>query len=207
MNKRLVWNFEVNLDKPFAVDQLSARAHDLIRWEMRYFWPEDKIITLYSLDSTILNLAHVQIKERYDSYYLLPQKHLNIKKRREELFYKPLLAQKDHCYGFGKKISLKTLPAEQTLPGCSSLDIGALLNLLKLHGTIIDVDKTALIYKFSCTPTIKLELSRLTINKQIYFSASIEGRSYALVSKLSHLLLKEEFSCDYVTFLNQLNYD
>ncbi|WP_131782195.1 hypothetical protein [Legionella gresilensis] len=207
MNKRLVWNFEVNLDKPFAVEQLSARAHDLIRWEARYFWPEDKLITLHHLNSNILSFANVQIKERSDSYYLLPQKHLNIKKRREELFYKPLLAQKDRCFGFGKKLSLKSLPPEQTLPGCSSLDIGALLNLLKLHGTIINVDKTALIYKFSCTPTIKLELSRLIINKQVYFSASIEGRSYTLVSKLSQLLLKEQFSCDYVTFLNQLNYD
>jgi hypothetical protein len=207
MNKRLVWNFEINVSKRSNIEQLLSQEQELIRWEARYFWPEDTIITLHGLSSSILNLAHFQIKERHDSYYLLPQRHLNIKKRDEKLLYKPLLNQKNHCYGFGKKINLMDISTEQALPSCPLMKAGDLLNLVQSHGEIIEVNKVALIYKFACSPTIKLELSRLIINKETYFSASIEGRSYYLVTQLCHLLMKQQISCDYITFLQQLTYD
>ncbi|WP_419419986.1 hypothetical protein ACNVED_01365 [Legionella sp. D16C41] len=204
MNTRLVWNFELNLDKPIKFEELASEEQESTRWEARYFWPENEIITFYNLSSSVLAFRQVQIKERSDSYYLLPEKNLNIKKRREELLYKPLLKQKGHCSGFGKKINLMALDCAQALPGCPSLEVKVLLNLLKKSGTAVKVNKTAFIYKFNSTPSIKLELSRLIINNLVYFSASIEGRSYTLVSQISRLLLKKQVSCDYVSFLKQL---
>ncbi len=202
-----MWNFEIKAGKRSAIDQLPAQEQDSIRWEARYFWPEPTTIILHGLNETILSLADFEIKEREDSYYLLPQYHLNIKKRKDKLLYKPLLGQKEPCYGFGKKINLMTISPEQALPGCPALEAGTLLKLLQSQGTIIDVYKTALIYKFTCSPSVKLELSRLIINKTIYFSASIEGYSYDLVAKINSLLLKQPISCDYVTFLQKLTHD
>lgn len=209
MNKRLVWNFEINLDERLSLDGLASQEDDAVRWEARYFWPEKTIISLYGLDDKCLMLTplYFQNKQRQDVYYLLPEYHLNIKIRREELVYKPLLSKKEGYYGFGKKINVMDLASEQALPGCPSLKISTLHELIKAHGKPIEVFKTALIHKFNTTPPLKLELSRLIINQVTYFSASIEGRSYSLVKQASEHLLKQNNSCDYVTFLHNLSHD
>lgn len=202
MNKRLVWNFEINLNNNRELDNLISQEKESIRWEARFFWPENSIITLYNLDLELLNLAHFKIKERSDEYYLIPEQSLNIKKRRNEFIYKPLLKEEKGIAGFGEKINIMTTSHEQILPGTPSLKAETMIQFLQ-HSQAISVKKTVFIYKFKCSPTIKLELSRLWVNQNIYYSASVEGRSYPLVSQISHALLPKADFCDYVTFLKK----
>ena len=107
MNKRFLWNFEINSEHPLTFPNhknIDASPH---QWESRYFWPIDKIITLNGLTDDFLKLSHYKIKERNDTYYILPNSEGNFKRRRQELFYKPMLLKKGNLFGYGKKISLK----------------------------------------------------------------------------------------------------
>lgn len=202
MNKRLVWNFEINTDNPLDLQALPHEEKEEIRWEARFFWPEDQIITLYGLEDSFFDLSTYQAKRRQDSYSLLSNLNYNIKRRRLQLLYKPLLKKTDYLQGYGKKINLADYPADEVLPGTDNVYTPTLFAQLKDSQTI-DVIKDTLTYKFPLEPAIKLELARLLINKKIYFSACIEGRSQLFVKTLANHLLKKQISCDYVSFLKQ----
>ena len=202
MNKRLAWNFEINSDNLLNLHYLDDIKED-IRWESRYFWPEKVIITLHGLTDDFLMLSNYELKHREDSYSLLPDCHYNIKQRRGQLLYKPLLEEAPMMYGYGKKINLADYPANELLPGTDTVYASKLLTQLHTSQQEIDVVKEALIYKFPSNPTIKLELARLQIAEKIYFSACVEGRSQLLVRTITKHLLGEQISCDYVSFLKQ----
>jgi len=203
MNKRLVWNFELNNQQPLNLDILSADDSDELRWEARYFWPENSFITLYGLSDELLNFANYQVKHRQDLYYLLPDSLYNIKQRRLELLYKPLIKESIDCQGFGKKINLLEWPATDILPGTESDRASELIHKIKNNSQEIFVDKVAFIYKLKVQPTIKLELARLQIGELVCFSACIEGRSQKFVKLISKHLIGNQISCDYVRFLKQ----
>ena len=61
MNKRLIWNFEIDsthsLQLPESNDTFSPEDP---RWESRYFWPADERITLYGLSESFLELIFVK---------------------------------------------------------------------------------------------------------------------------------------------------
>jgi hypothetical protein len=199
MNTRLVWNFELSNSNLLYLDDLKE-SPDELRWEARYFWPGDAIISLKGLDSRFLALSNYEAKHRQDCYSLLADSNFNIKQRRMQLFYKPLLQETDLLRGYGKKINLADYPSDLILPG-SRLSAAELLKQLENNQQEIEVAKEALIYKFPSEPTIKLELARLEIAKKIYFSLCVEGRSQTLVASLARQLMIKELSCDYVSFL------
>lgn len=203
MNKRLVWNFEISSDNLLIFNNLKDIREEL-RWEARFFWPEDAIIYLNGLDNHFLALSNYEIKHREDQYFLLTDHDFNIKQRRNQLFYKPHLQKKDLLIGYGKKINLAESPPDLILAGSNNLRVTDLLEKLDKNQQIISVSKEALIYKFPSTPTIKLELARLEISKCVYFSLCVEGRSQALVTTLARGLLGTKVSCDYVSFLKQI---
>jgi hypothetical protein len=159
------------------------------RWERRYFWPGDTIIPLHGLDPCFRDLTLYSIKERQDTYYLLPDKRDNIKQRRGEILYKPLLQEKQFCLRFGKKILLQEQDPYQ---------------LEKIQAKTFLLKKTVLVYRFPTTPCIKLELCLLHVASCVYFSSCIEGKSQELVHTISTHLFKDTPSCDYVAFLQGL---
>lgn len=202
MNKRLVWNFEINSDNLLDLGKLPLVERDELRWEARFFWPDDTIITLNGLDEHFLLLSNYRVKHRKDCYSLLPNCNYNIKRRRSELLYKPLLQKTTFC-AYGKKINLSDYPSDAILPGSDNLHAADLLSKLQDRSQEIEVVKEALVYKLTADPTIKLELARLELDKRIYLSACIEGHSQLLVTKIANHLLKGQISCDYVSFLQQ----
>lgn len=202
MNKRLVWNFEISKNNPLSWSTLQDEK-DEIRWEARYFWPEDTIITLEGLDDDFLALSNYEIKHRQDRYSLFENSNYNIKKRHLEWLYKPLLKEEGTLRGYGKKINLADYPPDKPLTGTKTDYAPALLAQLEKNQQEIDIEKEVLIFKFATKPKIKMELARLDLAKKIYFSLSIEGRSQSLVSTIASRLLGEQVSCDYVNFLKQ----
>ncbi|MDI9819364.1 hypothetical protein [Legionella sp. W10-070] len=198
-----MWNFEINEHNSLTVSALPKDSKDELKWEARFFWPGEQIITLQGLDEKLLDIGNYQVKHRQDVYFLLPDQHYNIKRRRNELIYKPLLREGRQSQGYGKKIKLAEHPDKQPLPGTPSLTREQLLSHLQKKGVEIAVDKCALIYKFPSTPAVKLELARLQIANKIYFSACIEGWSQQLVEQITKHLLASQVSCNYVNFLKQ----
>ena len=204
MNKRLVWNFEISTDNTLKVPSLVDEADpSQKRWESRFFWPDDQVITLHGLSDHFLALSHYQIKHRQDTYYLIPYAHYNIKMRHNQLFYKPLLMKKMSAVAYGKKIVLEEQASGVQLPGCDEKDAQALIARINHQGIAIHVEKEALIYTFETTPITKLELSWLHVGNKAYLSTSIESRSLPLVKSMSQQIVGHSAGCDYVTFLRE----
>jgi hypothetical protein len=197
MNQRLVWNFEFAPKiSSFPKEFLKVQAFEELKWEQRFFWDPTHPIVLNALDECLLDLANYHQKHRDDYYYLLPDTNYNIKRRRDTLFYKPLLKQSKLALAFGSKISID--------PSNQDLKIQEMVQEIDQKGISIYVKKEAFIYKFSTKPTIKLELARLEVQNKIYFSTCIEGKSQKLVEGIGELLLDKHSSCDYVTFLKNI---
>lgn len=198
MNQRLVWNFEFTTNGNASLTDFVDVKDEHLKWEIRYFWPENKTIVLNNIDMALLELGNYKHKIREDYYYLIAAQNYNIKKRRDQLLYKPLLKQTKHAVAYGPKIALGGHD-NSGLP-----DLKEIREHVEKEGKEIYVKKEAFIYKLPTIPKAKIELSRLEVHHKIYFSVCIEGKSLTLVKKISKLLLDEPVSCDYVTFLKNI---
>lgn len=200
MNKRIVWNFEIN--ESCSLSRLKPTEKDSLKWEKRFFWPEKSIIKLETFEKTLLHFENCKIKNRIDTYYFITDGLYNIKKRNESLYYKPCVDKKNGCHGFDKKINLSTSHPELILPfpDCTVKD---LLFKIEQENQSLNVEKTAFVYKLSTDPTIKIELARICLHDKIFFSTCIEGYSFKLVNQVAENLLKDKNSCDYVSFLKE----
>jgi hypothetical protein len=201
MNKRLVWNFEINADKPLKVPSTTSAVDDLNRWEARFFWPDDRIITLHGLNDHFRELSRYKIKHREDTYYLLANTDYNLKIRREQLVYKPILMKTGQIIAYGKKIKLEEQAPNRRLPGCEEKDTQTFLSRIHDQGKKITVEKEALIYTFESSLNTKLELAWLHVTNKSYFTVCIESRSIQWVESITRQLLGDLRACDYVTFL------
>lgn len=177
---------------------------DNLRWEFRCFWPENAIIILQGLDHNLLKLSHYETKKKDDVYFLLPDSHYNLKLRRNDFVYKPLLKQLPHRTAYGNKIKLHNEASLDPRSRSPNIDITQLLKRMKQEGKKITVQKETLCYRFNTKPNATIELERLMIGNVVYFSICIESRSGLLVDNIAKHLLKEPISCDYVSFLKQL---
>lgn len=202
--QRLVWNFEFSSGQTIPLTTLGNYVQDKLKWEKRYFWPEDQIIRLNSIDNSLLNLANYQQKHKEDYYYLLPDSDHNIKRRRNELLYKPLIKQSGSALGFGAKINLEDTQYVSSQDNIDPMNLQDLFKKVKKKGIVVFVKKEAFVFKFPTTPTVKLELARLEVNNTVYFSACVEGRSLNLVETISELLFGKQASFEYVTFLKKI---
>lgn len=208
MTKRIIWNFELALSQTGPTPNWLIGKQDPLQWEARYFWPENEIITLHGLDDSYLNLSKYTYKHREDTYFLLDALPLNIKERRGQLFYKPLLATLNNpvlngVNGFGKKINLHNHPADALLPGLPTTNTAQLLTLLQ-NAKTINITKEIAIYTFPSNPIAKLELSRLTIKTKNYFSLCLQSNSADLILRIATHLLQNQVSCQYVNFLMRI---
>lgn len=195
MNHQLIWNFEFHESDQTMLDNLTSYPKETLKWEIRFFWPDDQQIVLNNLNDALLNLTNYQHKQRSDSYYLVPDHNLNIKKRQGNLVYKPLIEQRGNALGFSDKIPLQN--------SCDT-HLSQLLEHILAKGTIIEIHKEAYQFKFPTHPKIKLELARLEVLDKTYFSACVEGHSLNLVKILTEHLLPKHLSCDYVHFLKNI---
>jgi hypothetical protein len=194
MNQKLLWNFEFSPMAP-QTPVLTCHTKEKILWEMRFFWPIEHKIVLGRIDDSLLDLNRYKNKFREDTYYLLPDSNQNIKLRGDAIFYKPILKKTPEATGFGAKIDLD----DQSVPLRNTF-----LNYIHKNGTKIFISKEAYIYKFATNPSIKLELTKLQVYGHYYTSICIEGRSLDLVQTIKQGLLKDQVSCDYVTFLKNI---
>nr|HAT8715077.1 hypothetical protein [Legionella jordanis] len=207
MNQRLFWNFEIKQESSLDWPALPSEEKDALKWEARFFWPENEIIVLHGLDEQFMDLTRYEIKRREDCYILLEDFDYNIKKRKGNLLYKPQLHMEHQIRGFAKKINLEHSAPETALPGCTVESISSLLDKLQ-KGEEITVHKIALIYPFQTQPSVKLELARLHVHGKIYFTVCVEGRSFNLVRQITQHLLPGKKTVDYVNFLKrQLHHD
>lgn len=202
MNQRLVWNFEINNKSELIWPSPSTPEHPQLHWEVRYFWPKDVIITLHGLSDTFLNLSLFHSKHRQDTYYLLPNSDYNLKLRHQKLSYKPLLIQQGACIAYGKKIKLEELNDNSPVPS-SDETASTLLQRIQQQAIPMLVEKDVLIYHFQSPAPLKLELARLMIGTQHYFSASLEGNDVELLEALRQQMFGQEKSCSYMSFLHQ----
>lgn len=190
MNKRLIWNFEINDETPLNIPEDRPLDAINVHWESRYFWSEGAIILLNGLGESFLELSRYEIKHRQDTYCLLPERDDNIKIRHNKTLYKPVIQRTSQAVAYDKKVALE--------------EGHELLVQIQQHGQRIGVEKEALIYRFQTTPTLKFELARLCIGQAIYYSASVESRSKYLVESISQQILGRQRSSDYVRFLKEL---
>jgi hypothetical protein len=204
MNQRLVWNFEFGPGNIIPLSRLEANEKDDLKWEVRYFWPDEQTIVLNNIDNGLLNLANYERKFKDDCYYLLPDNDFNIKLRRNEVQYKPLIQQVNNVLGFGHKIILDKQLQNPNEEASFTSYLQQLAKQIKQVGIGITVKKESYTYKFPTNPPIRLELSRLEIDSTVYFSICIEGKSLFLVETLSNHLLDNQISCDYVHFLKKI---
>lgn len=187
MNQPLIWRFELDTTKPLQIDGFPVVEKENIKWESRLFWPENQLITLYALDDLMTNINNYDQKQKDDYYYLQPDSDDNIKRRNHELFYKPLITQTPYAQGFGEKIKMHAQDS-----------------VLKEAATIIHVKKTGHLYLFNTRPHIKLELAKIQVLNDVYFTACVEGRSRYLVEMISEHLMGRQLSCDYIHFLKNI---
>ena len=200
MTNRLVWNFEFTPSTNFLLSNLDKVEEDELKWEARFFWPETEIITLQLLDNDLLELAHYQHKQKSDKYYLLKQ-GFNIKNRRDELVYKPLIKKGKYSLGFGHKLNLSE--PDNFSPDLHKSDLKKIMTGIN-HSTEVSVKKESFSYKFATHPHTKIELARIEINSAIYFTLCIEGKSRYLVEKISKKLLGKRATENYVGFLKEI---
>ena len=199
MTKRFVWNFELSFLNDTA---WPARQPDPLRWEMRFFFEEKELpITLHGLPQQLLDLSRWKIRERKDRYYLLPDCPVNIKQRHNDLWYKPLLEKNGSAEAYGKKISLSLADPSVILHGEPAVAAQELMELVRTQRREIAVEKTALLYKLDTSPPIRLEVARLCMQNNIFFSVSVEGFSQTLVTEVASTLLNQGTARSYVSFL------
>lgn len=198
MTSRLVWNFEFLTHSDFLLSDLKKEKEDELKWESRFFWPESEIIFLPLLDPSMLELTHYQHKQKKDIYYLF-KKNYNIKNRRNELIYKPLIKKGKHTSGFGPKINLSQLNAQDTL----DKDLKNILLGLKNSQEVL-VKKESFTYKFPTHPNVKLELAKIELNALTFFTLCIEGKSRTLVELITRALFGKKATEHYVDFLKKI---
>lgn len=201
MKKRLLWNFEVSAIPPLQVDNKEWEHTPGQQWEGRYFWPESAIILLKGLDDSFLDFSSYKRKHHEDQYFLVPNYDYNIKLRKKRFLYKPLLNQEDNYFAFAKKMALDDnhLTIATSNPGPT---VEQLKTLLKQSATVTIV-KSALTYTFNTQPKAKLELSRLIIHNNIFFSLCVESDALALVKQISLHLLEHPPQENYISFLKK----
>ena len=126
--------------------------------------------------------------------------YLTLKGNDDELVYKPLIQRSKFAFAYGKKIKLQHAAELTTVHG-EQLNTSQLIQDIHQQGNSISVNKEALIYKFQTHPSTKLELARLDINQQIYFSVNIESSEQIVVEYLAQQMIGDDEPSDYVTFL------
>lgn len=204
MSKRFIWNFEIDSQEPLYMPSSESEIlSPYMHWESRFFWPEEAIIPLHGLAPSFLELSQYQVKHKQDVYYLLPNQDYNLKSRREQLLYKPLLKKMPYAWAFGKKIVL--IKNDKTiLPGENSMRADELLWEIQNTGRSCEVEKELLKYRFPSTPPLKLEIAKLNIYHQTYFSLCIESRGILNIKYFIQRVLVGASPISYVTFLKTL---
>jgi len=201
MNKRLVWNFEIDISDSLQIETEALDESTEMTWESRFFWHADEIIVLHGLSQAFLDLSHYQIKHKADEYYLLPDQPYNLKVRRNRLYYKPLVIKTPHIVAYGKKLDLREQKPDMLLVGTDEIDVKTMLAQIKQYHRRILVEKETLNYQFHTSPPTHLELAKINIAKTIYFSVCVESSSRILVESLTAQLLPHSTINDYVSFL------
>lgn len=200
MQTRFIWNFEIDTGTLTLPGNTSNDGSN-VNWEFRSFWASHEIITIQGLNQSFLDLANYQIKFKSDTYYFLPNALYNLKRRNGDFFYKPILKKNNSATGFGKKINLSEASDDILLPGIVDMDVKTLLDTINTSAQKIEIEKEALIYRWETYPKIKMEIAKLRIKQDTYFTLSLESTSLSHVSTLTKQLLGKRTSSDYSTFL------
>ncbi len=204
MNKRLVWNFEINQTHLLQIPSADSLDTNSCHWESRFFWPETEIIPLMGLDDHFLQLSLYKIKPKEDTYFLLPHYDYNLKSRDGQLFYKPLIKKERGFIAYSKKERLVNNSFTHPLWRIEKENDETDVAYIQQHALQIQISKVVFIYTFAVEPKVKMELARLSINNKIYFSVAIESKALPLVESITKQVLGRTNSTDYVSFLKEI---
>jgi len=176
---RFIWQFELTGRQWLPQGNWQKDSH---KWEIRYFWPIDQIVEL-NLNEQQLNWDQGECKLQRDVYWLDVNNPTNIKQRRDQLVYKPVVQQHHNRTAFDKKQRLD--PDE----------------LSQSNFKTIEVEKMALQLKIHQKPKCMLELSKIQLQNQTFSSLCIESRCGELLDNIDDHLQLSGKACDYITFL------
>lgn len=201
-NIRLVWNYELG-GRSITDIRCEAKNHADIpegaHSEYRLFYPENAVITL-PLSAEFEHFSHWEYKERQDSYYLVPNQHLNIKSRKDKLLYKPLLKEQGNIYWFAPKQRLdkpNTISTHASIPN----DLEARRLWLKQQSTVVSVQKDAFITELH-QGRLLFEIAKLRFNNRIFYTVGLEAKpSLSLLDLIAQLDHQNASTQHYVAFL------
>lgn len=217
MSTPFIWQFQFELEE--TVDWAhwikgvpSEVTVEPGNFEQRFFWPEGKSIILTGLDNKALSLANYKIEIRWDHYLLLDGK-LNIKIRKNKLHHKPLLADEEGVLLFGPKTKYKLKSEQAQILALIGLDdtlqtmigVNEFIDFIKKQLPVASVWKETLRFEPFKNKTLYFELSRVLINKQLFYSLAIESTQKKWVQALGGKLgLNALGSQSYVQFLETI---
>lgn len=203
MTHHFIWGFQFT---ETAIGQWPPllSANDSNKWESRYFWNDNQLVSLTGLPLTLLSLTHYKIKSRHDSYIVIND--TNIKLRKQKIHVKPLIEKENDSFCYAKKREIPLHDADEIATIIPEIkqwngqqDIE---EFLSEHYSVFIVDKDVLIHQIN--DTTRLEFSRIRVNSHFYCSLSIETRSRQDLEKLVKLIIPQQKAQSYTEFLNNL---
>lgn len=176
---RFIWQFEQTGQEWVPQGNWQKDPH---KWEVRYFWPLDRIIEL-NISEKQLHWDKSVYKTHFDTYLIDRENPLNIKGRKDKLVYKPFISQQNDRIAYDKKVSLST-------------------DELSQHNFLaVPVEKMSIQLIIYEKPKCVLELSKIYMLNQEFSSLCIESRCVRLLDNLHDHLKLPGKACSYIEFL------
>ena len=199
-----IWNFHIKVSDFKQSNLFSSETSEKIakenksKWEARFFFPIETPIFLNWPHSLPFSFYFAKAKTHEDTYIIHPEQVINLKKRRTDIYYKPLIEKKQDLFYFGKKEIIdekNPIILSQT----TQLDITRIQN----ESALIALTKNVLKFNYDHPMTCQLEFGSFTFQEKIYSTFGIESKSFEAVSTLSSFILPNEKKTDYINFLKE----
>lgn len=205
-----LWNFRLQpgnkMERPLKLpNNLNSNPEN---WEVHYFWPWDhQNILIPVFDAQMYDLHSYRYKLHEDLYLLNQDLNLNIKIRHQELLIKKQLASEDEISAFAKKahypLKLDKRAEQLTKESLEDLLLES-YGPLKSDGTCY-ILKESMRIKLKKSFNVKIEFSKLYINKDIFLSLSIESNKFKNVKYYKDQLNFTTSPITYTTFINKVS--
>ncbi len=199
-----IWNFYINISDFNQSNLFSCETSEKIakedkaKWEARYFFPIETPIVLNWPHSLPFSFHFAKAKTHEDTYIIHPEHVINLKKRRSDIYYKPLIKKKQGLFYFGKKEAIdenNPIKLSQT----TQLDSTRIQN----EGTLIALTKNVLKFNYDHPMRCQLEFGWFISQEKNYSTFGIESKSFETVRTLSSFILPNEKKTDYINFLKE----
>jgi hypothetical protein len=194
---------------------LKLSKKERIIWEWRSFWPQSvKEIILFQAGFTSFTWEDFTYHPFEDIYFIIKGCPLNLKIRKDKLFYKPLVEEYNKLLAFSYKQKIKfpllwkdlyPLTPRAQLFKNSIFSPEELAHYLEKSGyqvTLFPVKKDS--YRCKVSETLQIELTHLHIGTRTWYSVCIEGLDENQVRECAYLTITQAGEVmGYVEFLDK----